>query len=587
MSNNINNKRVSTAEKIQLFKEFKATGQKLKGDTLFKGYPIGRWAIQIRYVAKSNMEQKGKAKSYSISEEQIKELCELGIMERQIDSTITEKIDSIIEWNMKHPKAKVIPVASESDLRKYASTEKEYIELVKRYEVIRGYYKYIKSRNAEGKLTAQQIEKCQDISSSFKSIDEIEEISKKYGHSKKIIKQILDRYDTIENFKMLYITQLLNVPCHGQIDKTLLQRYHNPQKVLAAVLGRLRRSIDIDLDEHNMQFDALIQDLFPQNDRIVVYSSKKINEALQTLKPKARDVIIKRYGLHNGNAETLRKISDKYVFTKNGLKPIAEELDVISKNGLKTISQKKNDEEIEHAVSGESIRQMHKRAIIQLKACSNSFILDYDSCIKILSADERDMITQLFTGDILLQNKNRSLTQKDAEIFGISDGLEILRTLQKREAEFIWLKQEDEKRKILEKKKNNNNKNITKIPITHELGIGVRSYNALMRNGITTLGDIIKYTETDFLKFRNITERLVEELRPILTKFHISFKEEKENEEKTLEKRKTEKHEKMDELKAEKKKEKEEMARKKRIEKKVERITRIRDELSGNDKKSR
>ena len=562
----------------------------MKGDTVFKGYPIGQWAIHIRYAVKSNVERGKKVKTYGIYEEQLKELFELGIIERQIDSTTTEKIDSIVDWNLKHPKAKVNPVASESDLRQYASTELEYRELVKQYKVIRGYYKYIKSRNTEGKLTAQQIKKCQTISSAFKSKDEIEEIAKKYGHSKKVIKQILDRYDSMENFRLIYITQILNVPYQGQTDKTLLQRYYNPGEIFESVLSKLRRSIDINLDEHNIQYDALIQDIFPEKDRIVVYSSKKINEALQTLKPKARDVIIKRYGLHDGNAETLKQISNKYVFTENGLKPIGEEgLDTISENGLETISQKDDDQKKEHTVSGESIRQMHKRAIIKLKACSDSFTFDYDSCIsaKTLSADERDMIIQLFTGDILLQNKNSSLTQNDAEVFGISDGLEILKTLQKREEEFIRLKREEEERKKLEKKKNNTNKNITKILITQELGIGIRSYNALMRNGITTLGDIIKYTETDFLKFRNITERLVEELRPILTQYQISFKEENELEEKTLEKRKTEKRRKLDELKAEKKKEKEEMARKKRIEKKVERISKLRKKLSGDDKKSR
>ena len=41
-------KRVSIDEKIEILKEFLQTGEETNTNTIFKGYPIGRWEIQIR-----------------------------------------------------------------------------------------------------------------------------------------------------------------------------------------------------------------------------------------------------------------------------------------------------------------------------------------------------------------------------------------------------------------------------------------------------------------------------------------------------------------------------------------------------------
>ena len=76
--------RVSLEEKIELFEVYKDTGGDLKGTTIYKGYPIGQWSIQIR-----NKVLNGN--KISLTEEQLQRLERLGILERQIESTIDEK----------------------------------------------------------------------------------------------------------------------------------------------------------------------------------------------------------------------------------------------------------------------------------------------------------------------------------------------------------------------------------------------------------------------------------------------------------------------------------------------------------------
>ena len=127
-------KKFSLDDKIKIFKEYSKTGKKIDGHTVFKGYPIGMWAIQIRYKAKR--EQLGK-RTYNFSEEQLVILTELGILERQIDSTVDEKIDQLLEWNRNYPKY---------CLGKNSNLNHLPIELREEFNRMHKYYEYLKKR---------------------------------------------------------------------------------------------------------------------------------------------------------------------------------------------------------------------------------------------------------------------------------------------------------------------------------------------------------------------------------------------------------------------------------------------------------
>lgn len=47
-------KRIPFKQKIKLIEEFIKTGEVLTGKTVYKGYPIGVWVIQIRSQIKKN-----------------------------------------------------------------------------------------------------------------------------------------------------------------------------------------------------------------------------------------------------------------------------------------------------------------------------------------------------------------------------------------------------------------------------------------------------------------------------------------------------------------------------------------------------
>lgn len=40
--------RISLEQKIKILEDFFQTGGELKGTTMFQGYPVGLWAVQIR-----------------------------------------------------------------------------------------------------------------------------------------------------------------------------------------------------------------------------------------------------------------------------------------------------------------------------------------------------------------------------------------------------------------------------------------------------------------------------------------------------------------------------------------------------------
>ena len=99
---NLSTKRVTLEEKIQIFERFSKTGEELLGNTKFEGHPIGQWAIQIRSILKRGDREK---RLNNLTEEQLKRLENIGILERRIDSTIDEKIDALIAWRKKYPEA--------------------------------------------------------------------------------------------------------------------------------------------------------------------------------------------------------------------------------------------------------------------------------------------------------------------------------------------------------------------------------------------------------------------------------------------------------------------------------------------------
>ncbi|MEK7817670.1 MAG: DNA-directed RNA polymerase subunit alpha C-terminal domain-containing protein, partial [Actinomycetota bacterium] len=60
--------------------------------------------------------------------------------------------------------------------------------------------------------------------------------------------------------------------------------------------------------------------------------------------------------------------------------------------------------------------------------------------------------------------------------------------------------------------------------LIEELEIGVRSYNCLKREGIQTVGDLIKCSEAELLNIPNFGKKSIEEIRENLSKMGLSLK---------------------------------------------------------------
>lgn len=271
----------SMEEKIEIIERFKKTGEKIVGNTVFEGYPVGQWAIQIRSLVKRMNNMSGKIK---FTEEQLNRLEKLGILERQIDTTIDEKIDYLIEWVKKYAKATIVPTVNDEVLREYATTDEEFEKIKEGYEKTKRYYEYVKVRKSKGKLKDSQIEKCKEgnIGGVFGYSKTIEEFAKMTGKTEKEIYYVIMNYKTIDKFIDLYRKKMLN------------------EKDLKLASSMLRNVIDIDLTG-NTGYDKLYRDILQKektDTKLDFYSSKKLKEVLEILlKEREKKIIEERYGL--------------------------------------------------------------------------------------------------------------------------------------------------------------------------------------------------------------------------------------------------------------------------------------------------
>lgn len=193
---------VTLEEKIEIFERFAETKEELVGNTTFEGYPIGQWAIQIR--SSINRINDGKDKKINPSEKQLERLEKLGILERQIDSTIDEKIDALIEWNKMYPDCPTFGTKHKSfvewKLEKNAQTDEEGVQLLKQYEKLLNYYDYLKVRKSKGKLTETQISRCKEgnVRGVFGYPESTEIIAREYMLDKDFLDEISVRYKFVD-----------------------------------------------------------------------------------------------------------------------------------------------------------------------------------------------------------------------------------------------------------------------------------------------------------------------------------------------------------------------------------------------------
>ena len=195
----------SLEEKIQIIEKFSAEhDEKIEGKTVYQGYPIGQWAIMIRYWIKQIKNGTSKGLKINPTEEQYRRLENLGILERQFGSTVDEKIDTLIEWRKKHPELPFRPRVALDNISD-ESLREEYKKLLDDYQ-------YLLVRMSKKALSDEQISKCKEgnLGGRFGLSTKEKEALEKYGLSEEKIKPIIKKYGSLDAFRKLYIEALIN-----------------------------------------------------------------------------------------------------------------------------------------------------------------------------------------------------------------------------------------------------------------------------------------------------------------------------------------------------------------------------------------
>ena len=338
-------------DKIEIIERFIAQGGTLTSSTVFEGYSIGLWDIQIR-----NLVNRHKLILTPQQEERLKKL---GRLERKFDKTIDEKIKDLIKWNAKYPKAickqksvtsKDIAILVEyanleldsfisktsknlSEAEKSEKREKIYNNIYEQYNKMNKYYEYIYQRKNEKKLTPKQEEKCKEgkVRGIFGYPKLIEELSKKYNVDCEIMLEFSDKFDTMEQLeetltdlsrkyriseeKIAYI-----VNNYGTVENFIAKYIWDDVKdkdfnVLGECLRGTEGSIDINL-EADSKLDKLMTIL--RNEKswheklylpFALYDSRKLLEQIENLDEKDQEIIINRFELYGIEKKPLRKIA--------------------------------------------------------------------------------------------------------------------------------------------------------------------------------------------------------------------------------------------------------------------------------------
>ena len=510
---------VKLEHKIEIFERFAKTGEELVGNTIFDGYPIGQWAIQIRYNVNRMNDGKDEKGRFNPTEEQLKKLESMGILERQFDSTIDEKIDSLIEWRKKYPKVKIATIATDEDLREYSKTDEDYSQIKKEYEKIQRYYVYVRHRKYQGQLNEEQMSRGKEgnIGGVFGFPARVEELAKKYGITEKDTDYILTKYGTLDNFYEMHNADKIK----GKKDKEL-------EGII------IKNIVDID-GNSNRGYDNLFRDIMGieiMETVLTFYSSKKLKSVIEELSEREKYVIERRYGLiEKTTPKTIKNIADDMGISKERVRHIQ----IRALRKLEELSEHKNvgftfdeyiiHEEVKKDIQNDDLsenldgfRKIREEIKKDIQLQNGDLSENLDKLRKIREDEER----------VALKEKKEELKERiigseqpmieELISFSYEDLLEIgieseLATQLSSEIEEYKTKIENEERLKIE-----------------NLNFSTRTRKALIRARIESLSDLANMTEFDLKRVRNFGDKSFEVIVEQMKKFGISFKSEEETE---------------------------------------------------------
>lgn len=563
---------ISLEEKIEIFERFAKTEEELVGNTTFEGYPIGQWAIQIR--SSINRINRGNANKgeLNLSETQLERLEKLGILERQIDSTIEEKIDAIIEWNKQYPVMRL-----DEDSHLYADrylleqderllrihdedelTDGERYDRIKniseRFEKLKKYYDYVKQRKNQGKLTEVQISRCKEgnVRGVFGYPESTEQIANDYNYNIDRLDYILSRYGTISNYlvqehlgwdeKKFFEINLNNdvgierliASVQGFRGGTIYNR-----DVVLEQLNRIEFSDNPELSENRrkalMKYYGIneekkyAEDIAKEINVSTATVHNYINIALKTLRKHEKDFDITYIpNFYKIDEEDRKKIVDalgNYAFGKpdkyniENLNKLVDICKTIEKYGSTRISdEEKEKRDIEGQI--EDLQSQIEVGNIPIEKLDLT-IREYNSLRRAGIQTVQDIIDYDKKYEGYGLEKIRNLSSRGAN--EIRRKIEIYREILEADSTEIEDLQEisPEEEERLERER------ILETSV-EELDLSARSFNILKKARINSLQDLLHKSKKELLKFRGMGKATSDEIISKLSEYGIVFNEDGE-----------------------------------------------------------
>ena len=310
------NVRLTDEEKVNLFEEFLAEhpGEKITSKTVYKGYNIGTYVIQIR--------QKIVYKKGYCSEEVRAKLQELGLLYEKRDS-IEQKVENLAKYCRTNPYA-------------FSRKEKQIPEKIQKD------YDYIRARRSNGKLSPSIEKRLENIKLGgvFGFLESDKELLKQGKISEQGLIQIYEEFNSMEEFKNAYVQYLVDMAnLRKNEDEMIKSRKENELHRIKAELQEKHQKI-IRLKQQkviNMQnfyninvpyeYIDLYQGVFGYLDDGFIFDEntrKLLDKIINRLPEKYMELLKSRYGIDGRERKTLneiaieKKVCTQYISSENG-----------------------------------------------------------------------------------------------------------------------------------------------------------------------------------------------------------------------------------------------------------------------------
>ncbi|MCI8637531.1 MAG: hypothetical protein HFJ36_06975 [Clostridia bacterium] len=450
--------------------------------------------------------------------------------------SISEKVEALIEWMEKYPKATIVPKVSEDVLRQYSKTDREYEQILEEYEKIKEYYQYVRIRKRKNKVDENEIIKCRlgNVGGVFGYPNQIEKLAKQYGISEEKISYIMDKYGTIDNFHKLYRNQELE----NEKDVILANSF-------------IKNLVDIDCN-FNVGYDNLYREIIRRTNNtyneLVLYSSEGIKECIENLSENERTILEKRFCLtSNNNSNTLMNIASEMKITAEGVRKIQE-------RALKRLRIRKKEFtfDINKLINSKFITDNEKMQLLEIEKelkdinfsrvdIARNSVIERLRNLKALQIKEKASIPEDY-----ISIENAKFTTRAYSVLrfqGINYLHEIsnytykelsnLRNLGAISRQEIIAKLAEHGLQL--KEEANIEKKEGQITIK-DANLSIRAYKALRSKGINYLQEISNYTYEELISLKSIGVTTMQEIITKLAEHGLQLKEKSDLEEKDTEK---------------------------------------------------